>query len=104
MKLYEMICSGVPASSNALAGSDACLLVRASTLEIAAGLADVALAKLFSAPAPHHANRAHCIGTDTSGTTDARVLRGPHFQLATNWGWPAWERESDTAHWEFAGR
>ena len=44
----------------------------------------------------HHstlAHRVHEVGTDLSPITEERILRGPYFQCAYNYGWRAWDRE-----------
>jgi hypothetical protein len=39
------------------------------------------------------ADKIHKIGTDASTSNDVRILRGPYFNFAYNFGWPSWSSE-----------
>jgi hypothetical protein len=101
MKLYEVIFYGSHGDGNA---EDTIYLVRANTFPTA-----VELASAFARPEYHNGERfpeadvVHEIGTDSSleaGKNGERVLRGPYFFYAYNYGWKYWERKLEGKDWE----
>ena len=101
MNLYEVIFYGSHGDGNA---EDTIYLVRAPDFQAA-----IRLASAF-APAESHegerfpsADYVHQVGTDSSPHADKsgeRVLRGPYFEHAYNFGWRAWQRKLESKVWE----
>jgi hypothetical protein len=102
MNLYEVIFWGAAGREG---GDDTIYLVRAPDFHTA--VKEVS----NNASANHHggqrfpiAHRVHELGKDSSTLEEARILRGPYFQPAYNWGWPAWNRKivgsGYTSDWE----
>lgn len=102
MNLYEIIRWGNDSDcpfTGGPNGPDTCFLVRADTVEAAAGLADRELARMPSTQVRDWAGAVYLLGAD--GGTDAtpRVLRGPYIQSAYCYGWRQWQRETQDGQW-----
>ena len=101
MKLYEVIFYGSHGDGNA---EDTIYLVRANTFPNAVELAS-AFARAENHNGEHlpEADVVHEIGTDSSfnaGDNRERVLRGPYFFHAINYGWKHWQRKLESKDWE----
>jgi hypothetical protein len=97
MNLYEVISWGTKEDPN---GPDTIYLVRAPDYKAAVDC----VALMDNNNTPHHV---HEIGIDLSPhaeKTGAKILRGPYFEHAYNYGWKAWDRKSwdanDPDEWE----
>lgn len=103
MQLFEVIRWGND-SDNPLTGGpngpDTCFLVRASSVEEAALLADRRLATLPHQNVSPWAHTVYLLGTD--GGTDAtpQLLRGPYIQAAYCYGWRHWYRDEQDEPWQ----
>ena len=71
-------------------GADTCFLVRAGSVEQAAGLADRELARMPDGQVAPWCGMACLPGTGLSTDGDARVLRSPCIQHAYRHGWRHW--------------
>ena len=102
MNLYEVVRWGND-STDALTGGpngpDTCFLVRASSVEEAAALADIELSRQKSAAVDNWAGAIYFLGVDSSQQVAARILRGPYVQHAYCHGWRAWHRDQPADAW-----
>lgn len=80
-------------------GPDTCFLVRASSIEQAAELVDRQLAAMPSELVDPWAGAIYQIGTDSSASSDAIILRGPYIQHAFRHGWRHWYRQEPLGSW-----
>jgi hypothetical protein len=87
MNLYEVIYSGTEGRCDD--DSDTVFLVRA--LDFRAAVEEVALNGIR--PRSRLARIVYEIGTDSTSHPDdsPRILRGPYFVVAYNYGWKSWE-------------
>ena len=104
MKIYEVIFWGSHGKGD---DEDTIYLVRAS--DFRAAVEDV---QCNASPSNHNGERfpfahvVHEVGTDLSPYADAnpRILRGPYFAHAYNFGWKSWHRKIEgsdyTNDWE----
>ena len=80
-------------------GPDTCFLVRAASVEQAAGLVDDELARMPSEFVQPWADAVYLLGTEGSQEADPRILRGPYIQNAYRFGWRHWYRDERDEPW-----
>jgi hypothetical protein len=106
MNIYEIVFSGTKDHRDD--DSDTIFLVRASDFRTA--MEEVILNRAGVLPSNNQKKLlprvVHEMGIDLSAHSDdsSRILRGPYFQCAYNYGWKSWERKtkdgSYTDEWE----
>jgi len=102
MHLYEVIRWGNDSDdpfSGGPDGPDTCFIVRASSVEQAASLADRELAKRSSKEVQNWSGAVHLLGSELANEVTPRVLRGPYIQHAYTYGWRCWHRDSPSGPW-----
>jgi hypothetical protein len=102
LNLYEVIRWGNE-SDHPLTGGpdgpDTCFLVRASTPEQAAALADAVLAGMPCQFVQGWSHAVYLLGADAASNPDSRVLRGPYVQHAHCYDWRSWHRTARDDPW-----
>lgn len=102
MQLFEVIRWGNDSDDPQTGGPngpDTCLLVRASSVEEAAGLADHRLATLSHEQVVPWSQAVYLLGADLGTDASSRVLRGPYFQSSYRYGWRHWYRNEQDDPW-----
>jgi hypothetical protein len=102
MQLFEVIRWGndsVDTFTGGPDGPDTCFLVRATSIEHAAALVDEQLSRMPSERVSAWAGAIYQLGTDSSGQSEARILRGPYIQHAYRHGWRHWYRHDPNGPW-----
>ena len=80
-------------------GPDTCFLVRASTVEEAAEIADARLAELTHERVRPWSHAVYLLGEDLASQATASLLRGPYIQSAYCHGWRQWHRDGKDDAW-----
>ncbi len=103
MQIYEVIRWGNDSDdpmTDGPNGPDTCFLVRASSIEEAAGLADARLIALPHARVVPWAHAVYLLGSESVAADVPRILRGPYVQPAYCHGWRQWHRDEQDRAWQ----
>jgi hypothetical protein len=94
MKLFEVVYWG---RLNDADDIDTIYLVRAPDSETAKNVVIEGCDRsVHPRQKPHYVpDRIFELGMDTGKDTETRILRGPYFHTALNYGWPMWCREDE---------
>ncbi|UBB26576.1 hypothetical protein LAG73_05710 [Pseudoxanthomonas japonensis] len=103
MHIYEVVRWGNDAEdplSGGPNGPDTCFLVRALSIEDAAGVVDRRLADMPHERVQPWAHAVYLLGEESVASDAPRILRGPYIQSAYCHGWRQWHRNERDEPWQ----
>ena len=101
-QLYEVVRYGSDLTPAGPDGPDTCYLIRASSPEEAAEIADRLIHWLPHERVQPFAHVVHLLGQESIEASEPGYIRGPYYQHAYASGWPTWRRDAADGPWILA--